>query len=220
MDENTCRSRIKSNAFVPYTYLFVDTLPILLPWLRTARISTLNGISTIDEHVLLDCSFGLMAGFYLDPISKSSVLMSLVVLVGILGIALHPVQGSLMGKGLLLNSHHNDRPKPWDIHRRPNNYYHYDPVEESYWQPSEPTQDDDGEEPCVGLCYYRKLMNLESKMDGERRENEPMPEEIVFEELTTHKPCVGLCQYYRSLGIENPYEKRQVKRFALHSGGF
>lgn len=161
-----------------------------------------------------------MAGFNLDPISKSSVLMSLVVLVGILGISIHPVQGSLMGKGLLLNSHHNDRPKPWDIHRRPNNYYHYEPVEESYWQPSEPTQEDDGDEPCVGLCYYKKLMNLENKMDGERRENEPMPEEIVFEELTTHKPCVGLCQYYRSLGIENPYEKRQVKRFALNSGGF
>jgi hypothetical protein len=35
------------------------------------------------------------------------------------------------------------------------------------------------------------------------------------ETVKERKPCVGLCHYYRTLGIENPFEKRQIKRFPV-----
>eukprot|EP00095_Tigriopus_kingsejongensis_P012328 maker-scaffold797_size95806-snap-gene-0.22 protein:Tk12328 transcript:maker-scaffold797_size95806-snap-gene-0.22-mRNA-1 annotation:"hypothetical protein BAUCODRAFT_31170" len=146
--------------------------------------------------------------------SKSSLLISCAFLV-LLEVAVQPVQGSLMGKGLFW-MHRDNKPKPWDVDRRPHNYYEYEPAENSYMQPSDSSREDGEDAPCVGLCYYRKLMNLENRMNEE--DNDNMKEEIVFEELTTQKPCVGLCQYYRSMGMENPYEKRQVKRFTAPAG--
>ena len=41
-----------------------------------------------------------------------------------------------------------------------------------------------------------------------------LQDDIPPESAAEEKPCVGICQYYRSLGIENPYEKRQLKRFS------
>ena len=80
--------------------------------------------------------------------------------------------------------------------------------------------------PCVGLCYYEKLLALQGRRDAEREQNETtqvsflQPLQLCISSSTTpflqekriaEEPCVGICQYYRSLGIENPYD-RNIKR--------
>merc|ERR1711879_428118 len=52
--------------------------------------------------------------------------------------------------------------------------------------------------PCVGLCYYEKLLALQGRRDAEREQNETTQEK-------RGEPCVGICQYYRSLALEPSY---------------
>eukprot|EP00093_Oithona_nana_P004949 04949.XXX_236857_237796_1 [CDS] Oithona nana genome sequencing. len=120
--------------------------------------------------------------------------------------------GMLMSKGIGRMRGGGNRYKPWDTTGRltqgglsvengeedsPQSYYNYPPGKQF-----EPAR----RRPCVGLCYYEKLLALQGRKDAEREQNETTQEKRAGEE-----PCVGICQYYRSLGIENPYD-RNIKR--------
>merc|ERR1712012_70630 len=116
--------------------------------------------------------------------------------------------GMLMAKGIQ-NMRGRQRNQPWDTRYGVNrggglsvdngdedsrSYYNYEP---------EPPR----RRPCVGLCYYEKLLALQGRRDAEREQNETTQEKRIAEE-----PCVGICQYYRSLGLENPYDGGKIKR--------
>jgi len=126
-------------------------------------------------------------------------------------------EASLMGRGIYRKTHHN-KVKPWDMPRK-NYFYKYDlhdgAEDNDSWRAEEEEEDDggvdeNGNKPCVGLCYLNKLQAIREGGEGA---GHPMEEEVVFDPLTTQRPCVGLCHYYRSLGVDNPYEKRDQAKF-------
>jgi len=125
-------------------------------------------------------------------------------------------EASLMGRGIYRKAHHN-KVKPWDVPRK-NYYYKYDLHDgaednDSWRDESDDGVDEDGNKPCVGLCYLNRLQAAEEGGDEEGGAQPEVMEEIVFNPLTTPRPCVGLCHYYKSLGMDNPYEKRDQAKF-------
>merc|ERR1712018_27994 len=125
------------------------------------------------------------------------------------------VEAKLMGKGLGIMYGQGSR-RPWERQGEPTH------LGGLTWRDEEPTKTfrlqqsggDGGQRrrPCVGLCYYEKLLALAGKNRADKRPNETIQDDIPPESTAEaeEKPCVGICQYYSSLGIENPYEKRQL----------
>jgi len=154
---------------------------------------------------------------------------------GILALlSLCTVEAKLMGKGLGIGALSGQSRRPWDRinHGRPwgKSRHPYDNAAEDpsgtyYYSYGNTDTQSARNRPCVGACYYEKLLGLNAKTKAEKIPNETIQDEVLYEEpapaplqtmpisagpekTVRKKPCVGICQYYRSLGLENPYEKR------------
>jgi len=121
--------------------------------------------------------------------------------------------GMAMGLGTWKNS--VGKTKPWSRtksqqkvwNRRPT-AQRYNYLEEGNDQSNRIQTPDDGHKPCVGMCYYQKVLALENKLNDEKAENEIIEKlDQQYDDIgKPNKPCVGICQYYKSLGKANPYE--------------
>jgi hypothetical protein len=120
------------------------------------------------------------------------------------------------GMGMALGTWKNNARKtnPWGRSKSGQKVWNRRPTAERYrgWEDEDERHNridvgDNGNKPCVGMCYYKKVLALNNKIERQNAENEVMEKSAPEpEELKPLKPCVGLCQYYKSLGRPNPYE--------------
>jgi len=106
------------------------------------------------------------------------------------------------------------RKKPWSRTKSEQKVWNRRPSSQRFREMEEDDEennlihsDDNGKKPCVGMCYYQKVLALKTKLERQKAANEVIEKPISqIEDTNPSKPCVGLCQYYKSLGKNYPNE--------------
>merc|ERR1711997_588278 len=148
--------------------------------MRAATLLTIVGISTILGSVCVEARMGMGLAPWKDNVRK-------------------------------INPWGRTKSRQKVLNRRPTGEKYREWEDEEEWlnklhNAAEHHNDKGEKEPCIGACYYQKLLNLEYKMDQDNAANQVLQEPSYENQVRIKRsePCIGLCQYYKSLENPNP----------------
>lgn len=154
--------------------------------------------------------------------------------------------GGIMGKGLSAGMNKGGRNKQGGINGKKRKS-HNDFLEDMKRLDNEgvvfgdsKNKSSDGDEPCIGLCYYKKQLELEQEEiqnasqepdfleivnDGQVESSTPTTitrataqwvlQKALMPPLSTSKGCVGLCYHYQKKGDMSTYRKIMKKFWVM-----